>query len=100
VLITRDGIVAYRGPAAWKDLGDAAEATLKLPAGSMKFTVNGAVPLVGEPLAVTVGTSLTAVTVIETVASLEFVLQALARKVIRCSFVSSSTHMVWMLPSG
>jgi len=41
VLITRDGIVAYRGPAVWKDLGDAAEAALKLPAGTMKFAVKG-----------------------------------------------------------
>jgi len=41
VMITRDGIVAYRGPAAWKDLGNAAEAALKLPAGSLKFPVKG-----------------------------------------------------------
>jgi hypothetical protein len=41
VLMTPDGIVAYRGPAVWKDLGDAAEATLKLPAGTLKFAVKG-----------------------------------------------------------
>ena len=41
VLITPDSIVAYRGPAVWKDLGAAAESALKLPAGSLKFGVKG-----------------------------------------------------------
>ena len=41
VLITPAGIVAYRGPAVWKDLGDAAGSALKLPAGSLKFAVKG-----------------------------------------------------------
>ena len=41
VLITPDSIVAYRGPAVWKDLGDAAESALKLPPGSLKFGVKG-----------------------------------------------------------
>jgi len=41
VLITPDSIVAYRGPAVWKDLGDAAESALKLPAETLKFGVKG-----------------------------------------------------------
>jgi hypothetical protein len=41
VMITSDGIVAYRGPAVWKDLGEAAEGAMKLPAGSLKFAVKG-----------------------------------------------------------
>lgn len=41
VLITPADLVAYRGPAVWKDLGDAAESALKLPAGTLKFGVKG-----------------------------------------------------------
>lgn len=35
------GAVAYRGNAVWADVGAAAEKSLKLPAGSLKFTVKG-----------------------------------------------------------
>ena len=40
-LIDPAGAVAYRGNAVWADVGAAAEKSLKLPAGSLKFTVKG-----------------------------------------------------------
>jgi len=40
-LIDSAGAVAYRGNAVWADVGAAAEKSLKLPAGSLKFTVKG-----------------------------------------------------------
>ncbi|MBE3123250.1 MAG: redoxin domain-containing protein [Planctomycetes bacterium] len=40
-LIDSSGAVAYRGNAVWADVGAAAEKSLKLPAGSLKFTVKG-----------------------------------------------------------
>jgi hypothetical protein len=40
-LIDSAGAVAYRGKAVWADVGAAAEQALKLPAGSLKFTVKG-----------------------------------------------------------
>ena len=41
ILIDSAGTVAYRGRAVWADVGAAAEKSLKLPAGSLKFTVKG-----------------------------------------------------------
>jgi len=41
ILIDSAGAVAYRGNAVWADVGAAAEKSLKLPAGSMKFSVKG-----------------------------------------------------------
>ncbi|MCX5670556.1 MAG: TlpA disulfide reductase family protein [Planctomycetota bacterium] len=41
ILIDSAGAVAYRGNAVWADVGAAAEKSLKLPAGSLKFTVKG-----------------------------------------------------------
>ena len=41
ILIDSAGAVAYRGNAIWADVGAAAEKSLKLPAGSLKFTVKG-----------------------------------------------------------
>jgi hypothetical protein len=41
ILIDSAGAVAYRGRAVWADVGAAAERSLKLPAGSLKFTVKG-----------------------------------------------------------
>jgi hypothetical protein len=41
VLMDADGTVGYRGRAVWADLSAAAEKSLKLPAGSMKFSVQG-----------------------------------------------------------
>lgn len=41
ILIDPAGAVAYRGNAVWADVGAAAEKSLKLPAGSLKFTVKG-----------------------------------------------------------
>jgi len=41
ILIDSAGAVAYRGNAVWADVGAAAEKSLKLPAGSLKFTVQG-----------------------------------------------------------
>ena len=41
ILIDSAGTVAYRGTAVWADVGAAAEKSLKLPAGSLKFTVKG-----------------------------------------------------------
>jgi len=35
------GTITYRGKAVWADVGAAAENSLKLPAGSLKFTVKG-----------------------------------------------------------
>ncbi|MCX5653096.1 MAG: hypothetical protein NTY65_00375 [Planctomycetota bacterium] len=40
-MIDSAGAVAYRGKAVWADVGAAAEKSLKLPAGSLKFTVKG-----------------------------------------------------------
>jgi len=41
ILVDSAGTVAYRGRAVWADVGAAAEKSLKLPAGSLKFTVKG-----------------------------------------------------------
>ena len=41
ILTDSAGAVAYRGNAVWADVGAAAEKSLKLPAGSLKFTVKG-----------------------------------------------------------
>jgi hypothetical protein len=41
ILIDSAGAVAYRGNAVWADVGAAAEKSLKLSAGSVKFTVQG-----------------------------------------------------------
>lgn len=41
VLFDSGGAVAYRGKAVWKDVGAAAEKTLSLPAGTLKFGVAG-----------------------------------------------------------
>jgi hypothetical protein len=40
-LIDSAGAVAYRGNAVWADVGAAAEKSLQLPTGSLKFTVKG-----------------------------------------------------------
>jgi hypothetical protein len=41
VMMDSDGTIAYRGTAVWADVGAAAEKALKLPAGSLKFAVQG-----------------------------------------------------------
>ncbi len=41
VLLDSDGAVCYRGRAVWADVGAAAEKSLKLAAGSVKFTAEG-----------------------------------------------------------
>jgi len=41
IMMDSGGAVAYRGKTVWADVGAAAEKSLKLPAGSLKFTVKG-----------------------------------------------------------
>jgi hypothetical protein len=41
ILMDSGGAVAYRGKTVWADVGAAAEKSLKIPAGSLKFTVKG-----------------------------------------------------------
>jgi hypothetical protein len=41
ILIDSAGAVAYRGNAVWADVGAAAEKSLNLPAGTLKFAVKG-----------------------------------------------------------
>ena len=41
ILMDSGGTITYRGKAVWADVGAAAEKSLKLPAGSLKFTVKG-----------------------------------------------------------